>query len=177
MPRRRLASISRIGLESGDLAFVAGAPVNVPLEGREGDIFEWSPAVKAFGAEAAVLIAAATGAALFIDYGHDGPDLGDTLQALRGHQKEGPLENPGLADLTARVDFQTLPHTGPILTQGEFLRRLGIETRAAALAAAHPGEAEKIGRQLARLTAPDQMGDLFKVACIASPGLTPPGFP
>ena len=33
---------------------------------------------------------------------------------------------------------------------------------------------EKIGRQLARLTAPDQMGRLFKVARIAAPGLELP---
>jgi SAM-dependent MidA family methyltransferase len=33
-----------------------------------------------------------------------------------------------------------------------------------------------IGRQLARLVAPDQMGELFKVACIHQPGFEPPGF-
>jgi SAM-dependent MidA family methyltransferase len=166
----------RVGLADGRLAFVAGAPVVVPVDGREGDIFEWSPALTAFGAAVRDLIAAATGGALFIDYGRDRPELGDTLQALRGHQKEGPLENPGLADLTAHVDFDALPRTASILTQGEFLRHLGIEPRATALAAAHPGEAGKIGRQLARLTDADQMGELFKVACIASPCLTPPGF-
>jgi SAM-dependent MidA family methyltransferase len=166
----------RVGLADGRLAFVAGAPVCVPHEGPEGEIFEWSPALKSFGAAMADLISAATGACLFIDYGRDRPEPGDSLQALRGHRKEGPLDNPGLADLTARVDFTALPHAGPILTQGEFLRRLGIETRAVALAAAHPGEAEKIGRQLARLTGAGQMGDLFKVASLASPGLTPPGF-
>jgi SAM-dependent MidA family methyltransferase len=33
-----------------------------------------------------------------------------------------------------------------------------------------------VARQLDRLTAPDQMGELFKAACIFAPGLTPPGF-
>jgi SAM-dependent MidA family methyltransferase len=62
----------------------------------------------------------------------------------------------------------------PILTQGEFLRGLGIEARAAALSRANPAEADKIARQLARLIAPDRMGQLFKVARVAAPGLTPP---
>jgi NADH dehydrogenase [ubiquinone] 1 alpha subcomplex assembly factor 7 len=63
-----------------------------------------------------------------------------------------------------------------LLTQGEFLRRLGIEARAAALARARPDRAAVIGRQLERLTRADQMGELFKVACIHSPDWTPPGF-
>ena len=62
------------------------------------------------------------------------------------------------------------------LTQGEFLRRLGIEHRAATLARAHPARAETLARQLDRLTAPDQMGALFKAACIHAPGPVPPGF-
>ncbi len=36
----------------------------------------------------------ATGAGLFIDYGRSAAGDGDTLQALRGHVKEGPLETP-----------------------------------------------------------------------------------
>ena len=42
---------------------------------------------------------------------------------------------------------------------------------------AQPDQAEKLGRQFERLTAPDQMGTLFKVAGLWSGGLaTPPGF-
>ena len=62
-----------------------------------------------------------------------------------------------------------------ILTQGEFLRRLGIEARAAALRRSTPDRAEVIGRQLERLIGPDQMGELFKAAAIWV-GPTPPGF-
>ena len=36
--------------------------------------------------------------------------------------------------------------------------------------------AEVIDRQLARLVAPDQMGELFKAACIHSEDVIPPGF-
>ena len=68
------------------------------------------------------------------------------------------------------------PH-GP-LAQGDFLRRLGIEERAARLKAnATPQQAADIDAALARLTAPDQMGELFKVLAIADPKLGAlPGF-
>ncbi len=123
----------------------------------------------------------AKGAGLFIDYGRSTAGGGDTLQALRGHRKEGPLQNPGEADLTAWVDFPAfLDAAGaagaPILSQGVFLRRLGIETRAAALAGANPDQTGKIMRQLERLIGVDQMGELFKVVCLHSQGLAPPGF-
>jgi SAM-dependent MidA family methyltransferase len=169
----------RIGLdEGGGLRFVPGEPVAGP-EAPMGAVREWSPALVAAGSAIGDLVARAGGAALAIDYGRAKPGFGDTLQALRGHQKEGPLDNPGRADLTVHVDFPAFlaaaqsagAKAGPILTQGEFLGGLGIEARAAALAQAHPAEADKIARQLDRLIAPEQMGRLFKVARVASPGL------
>jgi SAM-dependent MidA family methyltransferase len=126
------------------------------------------------------------GAALIIDYGHAATAFGDTLQAVRGHQYADPLRHPGDADLTAQVDFAALAHTarrvgaralGPV-AQGEFLRRLGIAERAARLKQnATPQQAADIDAALARLTAPEQMGELFKVLAIADPKLGAlPGF-
>jgi SAM-dependent MidA family methyltransferase len=126
------------------------------------------------------------GAALLIDYGHTAPGFGDTLQAVRDHQYAEPLVDPGEADLTTQVSFGELvvwarrngaTVSGP-LTQGEFLRRLGIEPRAARLKEnATPQQAADIDVALARLTAPDQMGELFKVLAISDPKLGPlPGF-
>jgi SAM-dependent MidA family methyltransferase len=122
------------------------------------------------------------GAALIIDYGHAESAFGNTLQAVRGHTFTDPLENPGEADLTAQVDFaatatwaqrQGAAARGPV-TQGDFLRRLGIEQRAARLKSnATPQQAADIDAALARLTAPDQMGELFKVLAIADPKLGP----
>jgi SAM-dependent MidA family methyltransferase len=63
-----------------------------------------------------------------------------------------------------------------IITQGEFLRRLGIDARAAKLTAANPDRADTLGRQLGRLVDPDQMGQLFKVLALTSPGLIAPAF-
>ena len=83
------------------------------------------------------------GAALIIDYGHLRSDAGDTFQAIARHSFADPLKNPGQADVTAHVDFQALARAaedvgarvhGPV-TQGEFLKRLGIETRAVTLMA------------------------------------------
>jgi NADH dehydrogenase [ubiquinone] 1 alpha subcomplex assembly factor 7 len=131
-------------------------------------------------------IARQGGTALIIDYGHAESAFGDTLQAVRGHTFADPLENPGEADLTAQVDFaavatwaqrQGAATRGPV-AQGEFLRRLGIEQRAVRLKTnATPQQAAAIDAALARLTAPDQMGELFKVLAIAHPKLGPlPGF-
>ncbi|MFX8848746.1 SAM-dependent methyltransferase, partial [Acinetobacter baumannii] len=79
--------------------------------------------------------------ALFIDYGRDRPEAGDTLQALLRHTKVDVLETAGEADLTVHADFPAFAAaaraagaaTTPIIPQGDFLRALGIEQRTAAL--------------------------------------------
>jgi len=149
-----------------------------------GSILESSPAQAALGSEIGHRLARNGGAALLIDYGRATPEPGDTLQALRAHRKEGPLDNPGQADLTVWADFPSVLDAArqagakapPVITQGEFLRALGIEARAQALAAARPDMAETLARQLDRLTGAAQMGDLFKVACLSAPGLAAPLF-
>ncbi|MEJ2818266.1 class I SAM-dependent methyltransferase [Caulobacter sp. CCG-8] len=149
-----------------------------------GTVVESSPAQAALGSEIGHRVARDGGAALLIDYGRDAPGGGDTLQALKSHAKVPPLAEPGQADLTVWADFPAVlaaareagAGTGPILTQGAFLQGLGIEARAQALAAARPDQAEKLARQLDRLTGPAQMGELFKVVCLSAPGLSPPLF-
>jgi SAM-dependent MidA family methyltransferase len=188
-----------IGLgEDGELAFglrglgkSAGAEIT-PLphptpnegEGSIGQIYESSPAQAALASDIAHRLVTDGGAALLIDYGRDAPEAGDTLQALRNHAKVDPLKTAGLADLTVWADFPSVvaaareagAKAGPILTQGEFLRALGIEQRAQALSTARPDRADQIGRQLDRLVGEAQMGALFKVACLAAPDLSPPLF-
>ncbi|HEY3697615.1 class I SAM-dependent methyltransferase [Phenylobacterium sp.] len=178
-----------VGLDAqGALAFgLGGAAPPVPsgwAQERPGDVLEVSAAQEAFGDAAGALAAREGGCALLIDYGRAAPGPGDTLQALRRHQKVDPLATPGEADLTVHADFPAVlaaaarqgASLAPLLTQGEFLRRLGIEARAAALSRARPDRAGQVARQLERLTGPDQMGELFKAACVHSPGWTPPGF-
>ena len=150
-----------------------------------GAVVELSPAQEAFASDLGDRIAGQGGAALLIDYGRDQPGVGDTLQALRAHRKQSPLEAPGEADLTVHADFPAVAAAAraagatapPLLTQGEFLMRLGMGARAQALAAARPDRADSLHRQLARLTAPDQMGTLFKVLAVHAPSdPPPPGF-
>ncbi len=176
----------RVGLAEGGLAFGLSPPPNgfMPSDAAPGSLLEWSEPTAMLGAEVGRRIAADGGAGLFIDYGRSEPGYGDTLQALVAHQKVSPLERPGEADLTVHADFPTFALAArkvgagatPILEQGEFLRRLGIAERAAALAAARPDKAEVIGRQLARLVEADQMGSLFKAVVIHTQSLAVPGF-
>ena len=65
---------------------------------------------------------------------------------------------------------------GTITLPPEIRRALGLEARAEALARARPEAAPRIRRQVERLAAPDQMGELFLAAALHSPGLKPPGF-
>jgi SAM-dependent MidA family methyltransferase len=173
-----------IGLDrAGALTFALGASPGRRLEPAEpGTVCEWSEALEDMGRRAGDYLVSTGGVGLFIDYGRDGPELGDTLQALKSHAKVGPLDTPGAADLTAHVDFpaflqaarDTGAETSAIATQGDFLGALGIGLRARALRAANPDRDAVIARQVERLVAPGQMGSLFKVAVISSPGLSAP---
>jgi NADH dehydrogenase [ubiquinone] 1 alpha subcomplex assembly factor 7 len=172
-----------VGLAEEGLAFGLVPASGIAVPAPEGAVVETSPAQEAFGQTVGELVVREGGAALLIDYGRAAPAFGDTLQALRHHEKVDPLACPGEADLTVHADFpavltaaRQVGAQGAILTQGEFLRRLGIEHRAAALARAWPQRAQTLARQLDRLVGPDQMGELFKAACIHAPGLVPPGF-
>jgi NADH dehydrogenase [ubiquinone] 1 alpha subcomplex assembly factor 7 len=128
------------------------------------------------------------GAALIVDYGHAWHGLGETLQAVAGHSFTDPLDAPGCADLTAHVDFMALAQNAEIIgarihgpvSQRDFLRRLGIDKRAAALKArASREKANEIDQALSRLTATGArgMGELFKVLAVADPKIDAlPGF-
>jgi SAM-dependent MidA family methyltransferase len=173
-----------VGLSgAGDLCFgLRPAALEASPPAARGQVLERSPAQEAFAVSLAARLAEQTGAALLIDYGQAEPGLGDTLQALVRHRKVDPLAEPGGADLTVHADFPAVLaaarraglETG-LVNQGAFLRALGIEARAAALASAHPSRAETVARQLQRLVAPDQMGELFKAAAFWR-GPAPPGF-
>lgn len=180
----------RVGVDdAGGLTFglvkITGGFRRPTFEVEPGQTIEISEQQAAFGRDLAALVRAAGGAALLIDYGRSKPGAGDTLQALHRHRKVDPLDAPGEADLTQWADFpnvlEAAVHAGADVTgclgQGDFLRRLGIEHRAAALKVGRPDAAPVIDRQLARLTGDDQMGTLFKACAIFSPRrLAVPGF-
>jgi NADH dehydrogenase [ubiquinone] 1 alpha subcomplex assembly factor 7 len=177
----------RVGLDDGGaLAFglAPGPAFHMAGDQPLGWVLSRSGALADAALAVSRLIATTPCAALFIDYGSLADGFGDTLQALRGHAKEDPLAHPGEADLTVRVDFSAFIDKAvadgaaaqPLVTQAAFLRALGVEARAAALADRNPDRAARVGRQLERLIGEDQMGELFKVCCLHSPGLQPPGF-
>ncbi|MDB5680700.1 MAG: synthase subunit beta [Sphingomonas bacterium] len=147
-----------------------------------GSVIETSPASVGITRAIAGRLARQGGAALIIDYGYEGPAIGDTLQAVSGHQFANPFERPGNRDLTAHVDFATLGAAaavegvrvaGPV-GQGTFLTALGIEPRAAALAAATPDRADALAADRARLCDAEEMGELFKAMAWTAPNWPDP---
>ena len=176
--------------QSGDLCFVL-SPAPIPAGDNRGslastpqaDVREISHGAQGLIAEIAHDLKRRGGRALIIDYGYGTPGAGDTLQALHHHAPCDVLETPGGVDLTAHVDFSALTASaaeagalvaGP-MEQGDFLKALGLEARAEALRAHATAQQKRtIDSAVERLTAPDQMGTLFKALCLSAPGLPPP---
>jgi NADH dehydrogenase [ubiquinone] 1 alpha subcomplex assembly factor 7 len=148
-----------------------------------GSIIESSPASVSAVRALAARLATQGGAALIVDYGYDGPAIGDTLQAVRSHGFANPFERPGEVDLSAHVDFAVLGAAamtagasvhGPA-SQRDFLGQLGIAARAAALARGAPHRTEDITDAHQRLTSPDEMGTLFRAMAVTGGDWPVPG--
>jgi NADH dehydrogenase [ubiquinone] 1 alpha subcomplex assembly factor 7 len=180
-----------VGLGELDaLCFTAGEADDAVSTGRlarapqDGDILE-SRTVALAGWASKLARCGAPLAALFIDYGHLRPAIGDTLQAVATHRYDDPLRAPGEADLSAQVDFAGVAEAmrdsgfacdGPV-PQGRFLSALGIVERASRLMAVNPLKAATIEAGVARLLAPSGMGTRFCVLGVRSKGVAPlPGF-
>jgi len=164
--RQHVGGIERqVVMAAGGLAF-----------DRDGEIVETSPARDEAVRSIATCISVKGGVALFIDYGHGRSGPGDTFQAVHLHGFAPVLSKPGEQDLTAHVDFEAVAQAAqdasatvtPVVNQGEWLIRLGIEARAQALVRANPDRTEEIQAALDRLTLQGQMGTLFKVIAIHS---------
>ena len=148
-----------------------------------GGVVERCPTARTIAEALGRRIAAQGGVLLAFDYGHDGGNHGDTLQAVHAHAYADPMARPGSSDLTAHVDFRLLAAagrrggarvSGPV-EQGRWLTALGLSDRAAALARGAPTRADEITGAYRRLTHPDEMGELFKVIALVSPGWPRPG--
>jgi SAM-dependent MidA family methyltransferase len=143
---------------------------------RDGEIIETSPARELAVTAIATCLAAKGGLAILVDYGHERSAPGDTLQAVRRHGFAPALANPGEQDLTSHVDFELLAEAAraagacvtPLVAQGDWLIRLGIEARAQSLSRANPDRAGDVQVAVDRLTSSDQMGTLFKIIAIHS---------
>lgn len=174
----------------GDQLVLTAAPAATAaaalLAGRDagaaGDIAEVCPAAISIAAALAERIAEHGGAALAIDYGYSEPTGEGTLQAVRRHERHDFLSDPGTADLTAHVSFRDLRDAaqpratvyGPV-TQGEFLRSLGIEIRAEQLMQrATADQRTAIESACRRLIDPAEMGTLFKALAFCHRDMPPP---
>jgi SAM-dependent MidA family methyltransferase len=173
--RQHVAGVERqVHAAAGGLAF-----------DRDGEIVETSPARDEAVSSIATCLAVKGGVALIVDYGHERSAPGDSLQATRAHRYAPVLAEPGEQDLTSHVDFEAVTDAAreagaavtPLVTQGEWLRRLGVEERAQALVRANPERAGDIQAALDRLTSSRQMGQLFRVLALHSPDwAAPAGF-
>lgn len=119
-----------------------------------------------------------SGAFLTIDYGyHISPaarskeQYNPTMQAIKNHEYQSLIDTLGEADLSAHVDFHALSKAVTragikqirMSTQEQFLKKYGIMIRLDAMQKQNSSEmAEILGRQVYRLTAQEQMGELFK---------------
>ena len=162
---------------------VAVTPPEYAGEAAVGAIVELSPARADYARLIAARLVADPGAALIIDYGHEATAIGDTLQAVRRHQKVSTLERPGETDITSHVDFEALgavmqdagAQVHGVLTQQTLMARLGLQTRAEMLSVhASARERADIVAAVSRLAGPHQMGQLFKAMAVVSPGQPAP---
>jgi len=157
-----------IGLNENDELIWGLVPSSITLEKpvEQNVVFEISPARELFISDISARMMAQGGAAVMIDYGHDITGFGDTLQAVRKHTYHDVLKDCGQADITSHVDFLALKNCAEklglntsIQTQGDFLKRLGIEERAAQLMK----KSDDVQSGLYRLVDDSEMGKLFKV--------------
>jgi SAM-dependent MidA family methyltransferase len=153
----------RVTIAGGGLAF-----------DRDGEIVEVSPARDQAAHAIAEKLAASGGVAIVVDYGHAKSAAGDTLQAVHGHRFAPILARPGEQDLTSHVDFEALAKAvsaakvTAVVTQGDWLKRVGVEKRAETLIRSNPDKSDEVHGALERLIDADQMGELFKVMAIHS---------
>ncbi len=185
----------QIGLKDADFSLLDAVPKAI-LNSHENGIFETSRPLNQFVKSVNNLLIKQSGAALFLDYGHMRSDFGDTLQAVKSHNFTNTFDTPGTCDLTAHVDFENVGRLakgdglfvhGPV-TQGEFLKNLGIEFRAQKLIEAlqpnasgvcgiNEPQIDSIKSGLNRLIDTKQMGSLFKVIALChDPEIIPAGF-
>jgi SAM-dependent MidA family methyltransferase len=200
LPARHFVKTARgwserlVGLdETGELVFGLTDHIepDLKVEAPEGSIIEVGTIAARLMQEIAARLVEQGGALLVIDYGYTRTSLGETLQAVSRHAYVDPLAAPGEADLTTHVDFAALARAataagarvqGPV-TQGFFLKQLGIVERADALKRrATPEQAADIALALERLAGSGDdptrnMGELFKVMAVTHPAAPDlPGF-
>jgi len=137
------------------------APINA--------VFEYSKSAQEFMKKLCEAIEESGGIAINFDYGYDGYDFSNTLQAIKNHQKIPFLEGLNDCDITAQVDFFALDKivknhglNSSIVSQEEFFLSLGAKERIDFLIEKNPHLSSEIMNGFLRLTNKNEMGGLFK---------------
>lgn len=116
------------------------------------------------------------GLGVLVDYGYIEPSGHSTLHSVKNHKMHDIMQDAGTADISAHVNFALLQETVLrhdvhcyVINQGTFLKKIGILERLEQLLQYNkdPVIRERLYKDVARLVAPDQMGDLFKILIIA----------
>ena len=164
------------------------------VEDRDDYLTEINLAARAWVATLAGCLS--SGAALLIDYGfpareyyHPQRHRGTLMCHYRHHAHDQPFSFPGLADITAHVDFSALADAAEeagldllgYTSQASFLLDCGITDLLAAVPAEDSARYLPLANQANRLLSPAEMGELFKVmllgrGAIADPITNPIGF-
>lgn len=177
-----------IGEKAGELIFQRQKMFQALKRQPQQNSVEVQPGLSAAIQEISELLKKTGGAALFFDYGPDHGAPSDSLRAYKAGKQIDPLSEPGLSDLTADVDFSSLRESGlenglnvygPI-PQGLFLKTLGLEERAKALAklANSKAQASHILEGARVIADPSYMGQRFKAICFThAVSVRPFGFP
>ena len=116
-----------------------------------------------------------SGCLLMIDYGYLKPNNQNTLQSVIKNKKNNLLKNLGEADITSHVNFSLLKEffiknkcrVKKVISQKEFLIKMGINTRAEIIAKKMKfRDQTNLYLRLKRLLSPKLMGELFKVILV-----------
>lgn len=154
-----------------------------PANIKDNVIFEYSKSSIQILRKIAEKILKNKGAGLIIDYGYSGETFGDSLQSMKKHQFQSPLDKPGEADITAHVNFGHLrkaAHEGGAIaygeiSQGDFLVNMGIELRSAMLMKKCDEKMQsEIKSSVKRLISPEEMGTLFRCLAITDGDMPKP---
>lgn len=148
----------------------------------DGSVVEESQELGSFVKDLAAHIREYNSCALAIDYGYDinpnvrkSTEYHGTLQGIKAHKFCPVLDHIGEADLTAHVNFDFIRKVASsnfikatnTIDQGEFLVRLGIDTRVTNLIKTNPDLTKVLRNQHSRLVSVDGMGKLFKVIVLS----------
>jgi len=121
------------------------------------------------------------GVMLFIDYGfprheyyHPSRNSGTLMCHSRHRAHSDPMQHIGLQDITSHVDFTALAlaakqcglNVAGFTTQANFLMSNGLLSLMSPASFENIKEATQISQQIQMLTAPHEMGELFKVMAL-----------